>query len=258
MQQENEQDLPIKYTPIEDKPLLEPKNESETINFSPLFLGCPKPIKNSWFVIMAIFIGVYFVTTLFIGNILLLPMQVDGSSMYPTLNVEYATTSNAYAQDVVYLWRTNKVVSNDIIVFKAKPYDNSIKNQNGTIYYIKRVIATSGDTIQFKRVTEPNESYIAEYVVYKNGEKLNEPYILNKMLYNTLNEKFASIVNEEKFVVPADAIFVMGDNRNNSKDSRELGFISLNDVVGKVVLHIPYGKTIFYGIYQSIKQGYLF
>lgn len=241
------QDESIEYNSLANEI---PKQES----FTTIFLGFPKPIKLSLWLITTIVIGVYFVITLFIGNIILFPMSVKGVSMYPTLNIEYEQTGNIYAQDVVYLWKTHSVKVNDVIVFKV--YDN--ETSNSFEYYIKRVIAKSGDTVQFKRSSDINENLVATYDLYVNDELVKESYIAEDMIFNVQSQKFASIINEEKIEIPQNCIYVMGDNRNHSEDSRELGCINLNDVVGKVLIHVPYGDSIGSGIIKSIKQGYLF
>jgi signal peptidase I len=93
------------------------------------------------------------------------------------------------------------------------PFFNFVTHQSDQeIFYIKRVIGKPGDTLEFKN-----------HHVYRNGEALNEPYLKETMLYTS----------EQSFIVPEDHIFVMGDNRNHSKDSREIGFIPLSHVLGK-------------------------
>lgn len=244
------EDSPINFIPLEE-------NTEEQRNFSYLFLGCPKPLKTSFVIILGIIIGIYFVTTFFISNIVLLPMHVDGGSMFPTLNYEYKTSGNTQAQDVVYLWKTKKVKYLDIVVFNALNYEHTPTKQS-ELYFIKRVIAVGGDTLQFRRIGSTATDYMAEFVLYKNGELLNEPYIANTMVFNTLSERHAHIINEEIIFIPEGYVYLMGDNRNNSMDSRDLGLININDIVGKVKIHIPYGSTFVYGIFSSIKNGYLF
>jgi signal peptidase I len=94
----------------------------------------------------------------------------------------------------------------DIVVFDPPPAANS-KND---IPFIKRVIGLPGETISIKRGT-----------VYINGEPLNEPY---------LSEEPAG--DFKPFVIPDGTIFLMGDNRNNSHDSRFWGPLPLQNIIG--------------------------
>ena len=225
----------------------------ENPTFNSIFWGFPKSSKSPLLVLFGIFLGIYFVFTLFISNIVLLPMTVEGASMYPTLNEEYTVTGNKYATDVVYLYKTQSVYNFDIVVFDATNYTGS----STSIYYIKRVIAKAGDSLQFKKIENQN-STTANYSVYLNNQLLIEDYILEPIRYYSNNQTPQFILNEETIKIPDGFIFVMGDNRNNSRDSRELGLISTDDVIGKVAVHIQYGKTIIHGIFQSIKEDYIF
>lgn len=98
----------------------------------------------------------------------------------------------------------------DIVVFKNP--DNMKEN------YVKRVIGVSGDTIE-----------IVDERVYVNDELLEEPYISEPTRGDF-----------SKVVVPPDTIFVMGDNRNHSQDSRNslVGFVPIENVLGKAQLRI--------------------
>lgn len=62
--------------------------------------------------------------------------------------------------------------------------------------------------------------------VYRNQKKVKEPYIKEPM----------NLVQNEKWIIPQHHIFVMGDNRNNSKDSREIGPIPIDHILGKVLM----------------------
>lgn len=88
----------------------------------------------------------------------------------------------------------------DIIIFNY-PDDPSQK-------FVKRVIGLPGDIVEIK--TEYSEN-VPVTSVYVNGQKLNEPY---------LKEPMALLSENSVFIVPADSYFVLGDNRNDSKDSR--------------------------------------
>lgn len=245
-------DEPISYFPLEE----ESQVDDTTSLQSSLFLGCPRPFRLSLWLIITIVFGIYYISTFYISNILLIPMQVEGASMYPTLNYEYSTTNNIYANDVVYLYKTSAVEYKDIVVFNANSYDSSSNSE--ALFYIKRVIAVGGDTLQFKKVGNTSADNIAKFVLYKNGELLEEPYTAGDMLYNVKSEKFSDIITEKIITIPENHIYVLGDNRNNSKDSRELGPIHIQNIVGRVFLHVPYGHTLIYGFFNAIKNGYLF
>lgn len=91
--------------------------------------------------------------------------------------------------------------------------------------YIKRVIGLPGETVE-----------VRDGVVYINNEPLDEPY-LQGMLTNCSP---GSACAQGPIVVPPDSIFVMGDNRSNSSDSREWGVLPLQHVIGQAwLLYYP-------------------
>ena len=139
---------------------------------------------------------------------------VDGHSMDSTLydNEKLLLFQQAYSEK-----HTPK--RGDIIVIKKKVKDGD--------YIIKRVIGQGGDTIRIKN----NK-------VYVNDEVLDEPYINEPMNKN----------EDIRITVPKGYLFVMGDNRNNSLDSRsnEIGLINVDkEVVGKAIFSL----SSFSGIY---------
>ncbi len=109
----------------------------------------------------------------------------------------------------------------DIIVFKSELLDDEGNVKN----LIKRIIALPGDTIAIKN------GY-----TYVNGEKIDEPYVAEQGLSGEM----------EEITVPAGELFVMGDNRGVSEDSRSprVGTISEDTIVGKVIIRLYPFKNI--------------
>jgi signal peptidase I len=150
-------------------------------------------------------------------------VKVDGDSMKHTLhNEDKLIISNLFYQPE----------TGDIIVLN--PESHGEKNEP----IIKRVIATEGQTVYID---------YENWEVYVDGEKLDEPYI------DAMREEMQAIMGREiamrraddpkysnEFVVGENKVFVMGDNRNNSKDSRsrEYGEIGENRILGKVVIRL--------------------
>ena len=132
-------------------------------------------------------------------NALSARVRVDGFSMIPTLqNGEYILVNKL-------AYKTGTPNRGDIIVFRL-PGDE-------TQDLIKRVIGLPGDTIKIK-----------DGIVTINGQKLEEPYIAQSPLY------FG------EWVIPNGSLFVLGDNRNDSRDSHQWGLLPLQNVIGKSVL----------------------
>lgn len=126
----------------------------------------------------------------------------------------------------------------DIIVFKYPP------DVNQTL--VKRLIGMPGDRLK-----------IVNGVVFRNGARLNEPYVYHKFSYDPGFDNFPNpccrpvkeaaaqdaqqqmltshVVNGE-LVIPAGMYFGMGDNRDNSSDSRYWGFIPRDNIIGKPFL----------------------
>lgn len=168
-----------------------------------------------------VFAGVF----VFALQLFVVPTTIYHTSMVPTLQ----------PKDMVIIQKTKNVEIGDIIVFNSDMtfgvsgveelpfYRRLFVNENTTKKLIKRVIAGPGDKIK-----------IDGGDVYVNDVLLDEPYI-NASAYNI-------IYIEE---IPEDQYFVMGDNREWSKDSRdpEVGLIEKERIVGKTAIRIfPFDK----------------
>ena len=152
----------------------------------------------------AVLVVVAAVTTL-ISMIFLPVIQVSGDSMTPTLN----------DGDILLTCNTDSVTYGDLCC---------VSWQNKML--LKRVIGLPGDVISI----EPDGS------VYVNDALLDEPYVLEKSL-GQCDIQFP-------YKVPDQQIFILGDNRSRSADSRsaDIGCISREQIVGKVLTRIWKGK----------------
>lgn len=140
--------------------------------------------------------------------------SVNGKSMYPTLkNGEILLLSNLFYEPK----------TGDIIVFQQ----SNIETRLFDYPLVKRVIATEGQTIEFD---------FEHWKVKVDGVELEEDYI------NYIKEEYMRRldIKENTIVVPEGYIFVMGDNRNNSTDSRDsrVSFIRKDEVLGKALLRL--------------------
>jgi len=136
----------------------------------------------------------------------------------------------------------NKPKRGDVIVFKT-PADNRTD-------YIKRLIGLPGDTIQFinKDLYINNKKIKKELItntidINCGNENLETNFyketLLNGKSYTAVYRKNGTMINSDKFTVPKNHYFFMGDNRDCSQDSRFLssvGYVNFNNIVGKAQL----------------------
>ncbi len=136
------------------------------------------------------------------------PFQVNGLSMYPNFHDgEYVLTN-------LIVLRFQEPKRGDVIVFKA-PLDQDKD-------FIKRVIGIAGDSISLKNGE-----------VYLNDEKLDESAYLDETV-KTYGGSF--LRDEEAVTVASGSYLVLGDNRSNSSDSREWGFVKKDLIIGESAL----------------------
>ncbi|HAY61816.1 MAG: signal peptidase I [Acidaminococcaceae bacterium] len=155
---------------------------------------------NDWLVSIIIAVALAFVIRTFIFE----PYMVEGTSMYPTL----VNHERLIVNKLGYFFRDP--ARNEIIVFR---YPKDERRD-----FIKRVIAVGGDTVEMR-----------DGKVLVNGKQIEEPYTWKE------DPKGINHSNYRKSVVPKGHVFVLGDNRNNSEDSRfaDVDFVSLKLVKGK-------------------------
>ncbi len=153
----------------------------------------------AWILEIAIVLGIAFVFVYYIG----LRTSVVGQSMMPVLESKQEILINRF----IYLLTDPK--PNDIIVFLPNGNEKSH-------YYVKRVIGTPGDTVQ-----------IRDGVVLVNGKPFEEAGEMDSILDAELAE--------EEILLAEDEYFVLGDNRNNSEDSRyaNIGNVKKQHIIGK-------------------------
>lgn len=131
--------------------------------------------------------------------------QVIGPSMTPN-----------YEEGEVFLLNKIRYKFSEI-----KRFDVVVLESNQSKYMIKRIIGLPGEHIEYK-----------ENKLYVNGKEVIEEFIKTG---DTANFNIKSLSEE---VIPKDSYFVVGDNRENSQDSRSYGFISKDDIIGKVEFRI--------------------
>jgi signal peptidase I len=180
------------------------------------------------------------VTGLFIITFILQAFEIPSSSMEDTLLIgdhvfvnreQFAPRTNWVGPLLPY----RSIKRGDVVVFLSPAEPG--------LYVVKRVMGIPGDRI-----------HLREGVVYRNGEKLDEPYVMHKgpLQYEPYRDNFPQVPASEAFgvfpdwqlvmhnyiqgedlVVPPNSYFGMGDNRDVSYDSRYFGFIPGENVIGR-------------------------
>jgi signal peptidase I len=159
-------------------------------------------VRQCWVVVVLISLGSasYQLITHFVFQ----SVQVDGQSMFPTLR----NSDSYWLNRLAYV--KSEPRRSDIVVLKD-PRDN--------VLVVKRIIALPGQSV-----------YLNRGKVYVDSQPLDEPYLPD------MTRTFAYEKNEsEFFVVGKDDFFVLGDNRNNSADSRVFGPVPRQNILGKLM-----------------------
>ncbi|HIC91609.1 MAG TPA: signal peptidase I [Syntrophaceae bacterium] len=162
------------------------------------------------------------ILAVFIRTFVVQAFKIPSASMVPTLQVGDHILVNKfiYGVKIPFIRKTiiplRKPKRGDVIVF-IFPKDRSKD-------FIKRVIGIEGDTVE-----------IVNKKVYINGKPFNDPYGVHNDNF-IFPKRIEPRDNFGPVTVPKDAVFVMGDNRDNSRDSRFWGFVKLKDIEGKAFI----------------------
>ena len=190
---------------VEEDPVLsEAARGSTVVTTEPERSPKASAVRNvvEWVVIAA---GALLVA-LVIKTFLLQAFYIPSLSMAPTLKVNDRVLVNKLSYDL------HDVHRGDLVVFESPPNEGS-----QTKDLIKRVIGLAGETVESR-----------DGRVLINGQVLDEPYLQPDIVTGPM----------EKTVVPPDHVWVMGDNRANSRDSRFFGAISESTIIGRAFVRV--------------------
>jgi len=187
------------------------------------------------------------VVALFIRQFVVEAFKIPSGSMIPTLDIGDHLLVNKFIYgprmpftDIrIFTWKEPK--RGEIIVFKYP--ENESKN------FIKRVVGLPGDKIEIKKgilfINDQPVQVIAQGV-YKEKEQADgpsyyeKPRLLEEQLgivkHNILYLRDQSGYDFAPKLVPAESVFVMGDNRDNSQDSRVWGFVKFEKILGRALI----------------------
>src|SRR5260370_24198464 len=180
------------------------------------------------------------VTGLFIITFVLQAFEIPSSSMEDTLLIgdHVFVNREQFARPARWMWPLlpyRDIHRGDIVVF--------LSPEEPGLFVVKRIVGVPGDRI-----------HVRDGALYRNGEKLVEPYVQHKIAnYDPYRDNFPAVppsemygvtsqdwqntlhsyVQGEDIVVPPNSYFGMGDNRDVSKDSRYWGFIPRKNVIGR-------------------------
>lgn len=156
----------------------------------------------------------------FIGE----PVRVIGPSMENTLKEGDVLIMSKISLEMKGIQR------NDIVVIEIEPVTFENLTFLNDIVWFRRLFPAHSREDYIKRVIafENEEISLIDGIVYINGKRHDEPYLKD------LGSTFEKLI-DMPYIVPKGHIFVMGDNRAISKDSRSIGPVSVESVIGKIV-----------------------
>lgn len=196
---------------MSDELLIDPASEPESVDDTPTGAPAPRRKKGSiwseWIIVIVVAITAAFLVRAFV----LQQFAVSGHSMDTTLHDADRVLVNKLS------YRMHDPNRGDVVVLKTI-------EGTGERDLIKRVVALPGETVEYRGC-----------ILYIDGRELNEPYLDPEVVTSTNCGPEQAAVE-----VPADHVFVMGDNRGGSKDSRDIGVgsIAYEDIIGRAFVVI--------------------
>ena len=161
-----------------------------------------------------------------VRSLLLQQFYISGPSMEATMFQDNRVLVNKLS------YRLHDIHRGDVVVFDRVTVDGEVVQHDDLI---KRVIGLSGETISIK-----------DCQVFIDGKLLAEPYLNDYDLAQSSVDDRCRVPVMEETLIPEDHLFVMGDNRPQSFDSRMFGSIEQNLVVGRAFVIIwPFGESKF-------------
>jgi signal peptidase I len=174
----------------------------------------------------------------FVITFIIQAFTIPSESMEKTLLIgDYLLVDKAHFSTGWAHWFLpyRKIQRQEIIVFRYPVHPS--------MYFVKRVIGLPGDRVR-----------LVNKRVFVNGVELNEPYVVYSKPFDAYRDNFPDgpwwsfdvdarwgielhkMVEDKQLIVPQDCYFVMGDNRDDSSDSRYWGFVPRENVVGRPLL----------------------
>lgn len=153
-----------------------------------------------------VIIGAALLAALLIKTFLLQAFYIPSPSMVPTLHVDDRVLVNKLS------YRLHDVHRGDVVVFERPPNDAGVIRD-----LIKRVVGLPGETVEGR-----------DGGVYVNGRRLAEPYLPEGTVTSTFGPQR----------IPPGRVWVMGDNRSNSSDSRVFGTVPESRIVGRAFVRV--------------------
>ncbi|MCI8412600.1 MAG: signal peptidase I [Clostridia bacterium] len=160
--------------------------------------------------------------------------EIKGASMLNTLHD---------GDHILLLRISTQYKRGDIVIITKEKEDSSQSNKNKNI--VKRVVAVAGDSIRFDLVNNGDDAEVVLYLMKKGTDEflpVSEPYLKEPM--NKNSPSFSKIEFGKEIKIEDGFIYVLGDNRNISQDSREDGPYSTKYVYGKRVLTVEKGSLL--------------